>query len=567
MASIQGRRHGRHTYYYLVESRRIHGKPRPIVLQYLGRAEALLARLSEAKRRREPARADVVEFGAIAALWDLSTRLDVAGTIDRHVSKRDQGATVGQYLSLAAINRCVATTSKASFADWYRKTLLPRLCPVVPHLLSSQRFWHAMDGVSFASIRAIEEELSARIVRDFQVDLRTLCFDCTNFDTFIDSTTASDLARRGHAKSKRTDLKVVGLALLVALDGEIPLFSEAYPGNQPDSVTFESITEALVSRYSLLAKEAEDVTMVFDKGNNSRENLQENVLKPFHVIGSFVPSHHADLLGLPLNQFAAIEDPRLKGVVAHRTKKVVFGREWTVVVTRSDSLLEGQIRGIAQHLAKRRRKLRALQIKLRRSQEPGAKGKGYTRAGLKRHAAQLAQGQYLKEILKIEVTKTGGKLGLSFHTDPKAMDRLVRIVLGKRILFTDNHEWATQDIVLGYRSQYHVEAAFKQMKDRTFVSARPFRHWTDQKIRVHIFCCVLALTLSNLLRREVARKGIALTTDALLDELQAIQEVVNLYPSNSPEGGRPRAEHALTRRTRLQEQLFHLLDLARFQAS
>ena len=183
-----------------------------------------------------------------------------------------------------------------------------------------------------------------------------------------------------------------------------------------------------------------------------------------------------------------------------------------------------------------------------------------------RHAADLSHCQYLRDILKVEATDEGGKLGLSFRTDAHALDRLRETVLGKRILFTDNHDWSTEDIVLGYRSQYHVEAAFRQMKDPRFVTFRPVRHWTDQKIEVHAFYCVLALAFAALLRREVARKGIVLTVDALLDQLHAIQEVVNLYPSSGPRGGRPRVLRVTTRRTQLQDQLFRLLDLGRHQA-
>jgi hypothetical protein len=130
MASIQPRRRGKHTYYVIVESRRINGKPRPVVVKYLGSAATVALRLEQAQKAQTPVRADVLDFGAVAALWDLASRLDLVATIDRQVPKRDQGISVGRYLTLAAVNRCVATTSKARFADWYRRTVLTRLCPV-----------------------------------------------------------------------------------------------------------------------------------------------------------------------------------------------------------------------------------------------------------------------------------------------------------------------------------------------------------------------------------------------------------------------------------------------------
>src|SRR5438034_6570024 len=137
-------------------------------------------------------------------------------------------------------------------AQWYRKTPLQRWLPLSAKQLRSQRFWDAMNAVDESAIRKVEMQLSRQLVEDFGIDVRCLCFDCTNFDTFIDSRTSSELARRGHAKSKRTDLREVGLALLVSTDFNIPLFSRVYPGNQPDSVTFGSVTQELIERYRVL---------------------------------------------------------------------------------------------------------------------------------------------------------------------------------------------------------------------------------------------------------------------------------------------------------------------------
>jgi len=198
----------------------------------------------------------------VAARGDLQHGLYLVCTIDRRVAKRDQGLSIGQYLTLAAINRCVAATSKSRFAEWYAGTILPRLCPAPQKLLAGQRFWDAMDHVSGEAIRAVEAELSRRVVEDFELALRTLCFDCTNFDSYIDSTNSAQLPQRGHAKSKRTDLRIVGLALMVSVDGMVPLFSQIYAGNQADSVTFRSVTDELVARYRLLAREAEHVTLL-----------------------------------------------------------------------------------------------------------------------------------------------------------------------------------------------------------------------------------------------------------------------------------------------------------------
>src|SRR5262245_33261912 len=117
MSSIVGKRQGGKTYYYLVESARVDGKPRIVSQQYLGSCEEVMAKLTGASAG-EPVRTRHKRFGDLAAVWSILQRLDVAGVVDRTVSRRsDAAATVGTYLMLATANRIVAPCSKAAFAD------------------------------------------------------------------------------------------------------------------------------------------------------------------------------------------------------------------------------------------------------------------------------------------------------------------------------------------------------------------------------------------------------------------------------------------------------------------
>lgn len=554
MATIQKKVSRGHTYWQIVESRRVNGKPRPIVLMHLGTADGLLRRLQKADGR--PVKAKVFQFGPLAALWNIAAELDVVGIIDHHTYKRDQGLSCGQYMLLAALNRCVAATSKSCLYDWYRKTVLQRLLPTSKRSLSSQRFWDHMEYLDAETIAKIEEQFTRRLVEHFKIDLRTLLFDATNFDTFIDTQTLSELAQRGHAKSKRKDLRIIGLALLVSADFHVPLLSHVYPGNQNDAAMFATVTESLVARYRQFAKQCDHVTLVFDGGNTSKENVQEIDDSAYHFITSLTVTHHKDLLDVPLQKFQSFSDPRLKGTTAYRTEKEVWGQKRSVVVTRSEKLLAGQIAGIKAALRKKRAALQELRTKLRRSQQPKARGKGYTRESLKKRLESITSGQYVSDILKTEIIEPDGRLDFLFSTDPAAFERLKRCRLGKRILCTDNHTWSTEEIILGSRAQHHVEDAFKQMKNPHWVSFSPAFHWTDQKLRVHAFYCVLALMLSSLLQRKAAHAGIRLSIPSLYEQLFEVTEVLNLYPPESKSGrGRLRAQYVLSERTPLQDKL------------
>jgi transposase len=506
----------------------------------------------------------VAAFGDVAAVWHIAERLELVSLLDAVLpAKRHQGLSCGQYLLLAAINRAVAPTSKLQFADWYRQTALTRLLPADPAWLSSQNFWNHMDLVTADHIAACEQQISRRLIERLQLDLRSLVYDGTNFFTYINTRTPAELPQRGHNKQKRGDLRQVSLGLLVSTDFHIPRLHWVYAGNVADSVEFRSVTEELAAHYQELTQTCEHITLVFDQGNNSEESFDTLAPSPFHFVGSLVPSQHADLLAVPRRRFRTVTDPRLEGVEVCRTEKKVFGRPHTVVLTFNQNLLDGQMQGLTANLSKARCKLRELQQQLRRWREGKRKGKRPTLAGVENQVRSICSAQHLKSLLKTELKEVRRGLELTFSTDQAALDHLCRVHLGKTILFTDNADWSDEEIVLAYRSQYHIEDAFKQMKNPHFLHWSPMFHWTDSKIRVHAFYCVLALTLSSVLQRQLWGRGEQMSINRLLEILGEIRETLVIYPRRQGQH-RNQTATCLSRMNPLQQRLFSLLNLQRY---
>jgi transposase len=564
MPSLTPKIIGGHTYYYARYCQRVDGKPKIVRQVYLGKIDDLVAAAERSQLPPQPLETEVAAFGDAATLFDIAQRLDLVPLLDSILpAKRRQGLSLGQYLLLAAINRAVSPTSKLQFADWYRQTVLTRLLPADPAALSSQNFWNHMDLVTADHVLECEKQITQRLIQRFQLDLRALVYDGTNFFTYINTRTPAELPQRGHNKQKRGDLRQVSLGLLVSADFHIPLFHKVYAGNVNDSTEFRSITEELSTHYQQLAESCDHVTLVFDKGNNSEafESLHNT---PFHFVGSLVPSQHSELLAISRRQFRTLTQPGLEGVEAHRTQKKVFVQPRTIVVTFNQNLYDGQLQGLSAHLGKARRKLRDLQTQLQRRREGKVKGgKAPTLDSVKKQIHTICSAQFVEKILKAEVQPLGKGLELTFRTDQAVLDRLCRVQFGKTILFTDNADWTEEQIVLAYRSQYHIEDAFKQMKNPHFLGWSPMFHWTDSKIQVHAFYCVLALLLTSLLQRDLAQKGEPLSINRMLEELGGIRETLVVYPRR-PGQRQPSTVTCLTRMTALQQRLFSLLDLQRF---
>jgi transposase len=558
MPSIVGKRQGGKTYYYLVESARVDGKPRIVSQQYLGSAEEVMAKLTGASAG-EPVRTQHKRFGDLAGVWSMLERLDVAGVVDEVVSRRsDATATVGTYLALATANRIVAPCSKAAFADWWATTAGSRWVKIPHAALDHRRFWKAMDRLGEDDLRRIETELGRRMVTEFELDVSGLVLDMTNFATFIDTgNDRAPIAQRGKAKQKRTDLRLVGLGLVVTRDSGIPVVSHAYGGNRPDVTQFSTVIDELVARYQDLTAQVESLTVVYDAGQNSAANhaLVEDAGIGF--VGSLPPSDHPGLLAIPKTRYTPVEEDRYPGVRCVDTEVTALGVTRRAVVTYSPTLHAKQSRGFDQTLAKARRRLAELQARL-------ARGKTRRdRTAVEAEIAAICRPRWVGEVLTITLTgHTPAEFRLAWRTDQKARKRLENRFFGKRILFTNRTEWTVAEVVAAYRSQSEVESGFRQMKDPHVVSFSPMHHWTDSKIRVHVFYCVLALAVTHLMRRQAEHAGLHLSVRELLDELGGIQETVLLYHDGGK--GRPRAQRMLTETTPTQKQLAELFDIHRY---
>jgi transposase len=550
-------------YYYLRECQRVDGKPKIIWQQYLGSPAELVQRL----QGRTPQKALIREFGASAACLKMARQLDVVGIIDRLVPKRStQGVSVGEYALIAVLNRCVAPCSKTQLGAWYEQTVLPRLLGVRPAQLISQRFWENMDRIDQQAIARIGCELADTAVRQFGLDLRCLLFDATNFFTFVDSfNLRAKLPQRGHSKEGRDNLRLIGLALLVSADGEVPLFHHCYAGNQHDSTIFGALVQEIAQNCRAMAQGVSDLTLVFDKGNNSKDNLTETATTGLHFVGSLVPTQHPQLLAITREQMHRLDKTQLPAVWAYRTEQKVFGVSRTVLVVFNRPLFRAQVKTLRREINKRRRKLTALHVALQRAAKRTA-GKKPTLEGTRKRLATILSGRHMKELFSAQVSaRKGSRLSLKWRFKVNAWKTLQRTLLGKTILFTDQADWRDEQIVRAYRSQAHVESAFRAMKDPHYLSFRPTYHWTDQKLRVHALYCVIALMITSLLRRQLAQAGISVSLARMLDRLAHVREVSLLY--QDAEAKSPRAQTILSDMDEEQNRILAALDLTQFRAA
>ncbi|MGH2668587.1 MAG: IS1634 family transposase, partial [bacterium] len=411
---------------------------------------------------------------------------------------------------------------------------------ITPARLTSQHFWDQMAAVPAPRLAAIEEAVVQRVVEQERIVPDTLFYDTTNFFTFIASTNARPtLPRRGHNKQKRHDLRQLGLALVVSREGQLPLFHLLYDGDRPDVRMFPEVLTSVRTRLERLWGPAPpSVTLVYDKGNVSRATQAAVTGAGLHYVSSLVPSQHPALLAEALPRLTPVPLATGKAVPVYRTRQRLWGQERTLVVLRSERLRAGQVRGLHQHLATRIGALSALTAGL--AAPRGGRG---SRAGLERRLAEILRGQHMRRLLQIDILPVAGRWRLAMAVNAAEYERLTQEQFGLRVLMTDRDDLPTADLIAAYRGQSRAERSFREMKDPETCALRPQYHWTDQKLQVHAFCCVVGYLLLKLLERRARRAGLPVRSPrALLRALQAIREVTVLEPGPR---GRPRVRRQL----------------------
>jgi len=561
MASLIKKKKANTIYYYVVESARVDGKPRIVHQTYLGTADSV-ARLVQDRTAPVPLSATTVEFGLPGALWLAAEKSGVFALLQSLWPKPRSGPSTAHYLLLAAIHRICQPGPKTEVADWYRDSILSSLWGFAPERFTSQAFWDGFDRIAtgeslLAGQRDELEEAQLRLLglwKDQQlVTRRLLAYDTTNFYTYIASTNErNSLAQRGHNKQGRHNLRQVGLSYVLDGDNGLSLCHHLYRGNVADVEEFPEALRRIVTLLERNQIAPDTVTLVLDKGSAALANTLELEQAGVGWISALpwtqAPAEFRSSQKLtPLSS----QEP---GVSAAAETMLVHGQEYRSVVKYSAPFASEQLHSLTTSLSK------AMQSMRRLARELATSAACFTERGLRNKIARWLKPQFVDELVSYQLQQREGRWHLQFDFDHQALERLMAQRLGRTVLISNRLDWTAEQIITAYSGQQHIEQVFRGLKDGDWLGWGPMHHWTDQKIRVHAFYCMLGISLLQYVRRQAEAAWPGLSTEQLLDQLRQIQKYNLLYPPQG-EKGPNRVATVLSKKSLIQQQLTSTLGL------
>lgn len=553
-------------YYYAEERIWKDGKSKRKWQKYLGTLDKIIQ--ATESQSIEIEHSLVFELGGVAAYLSLAEELAIEQKIDSLYPKREQGVSIGRYLLIAAINRGLHAVSKNSLWGWFEQTILFQHWPgVKKSMLSSQRFWDNMDVIQEDQITGIWTEIIKDTIKIKQIDLSKICYDGTNYYTFISSFNArSRIPKRGKNKQGRKDLRQVNYALFCSQKDHIPLYFDVYEGSRHDSPGFEKIIDRFRDCFQADNISCDNITIIFDKGNNSLGNIEKLHHNSLHYIGSLKLNQVKELAGIS-NQdkrLKACRDLSLSGWKAFRTEIDVYQREATVILIFNPNLYDKQLKTMLNDINNCIEELSQLQQKLQdRVNGIVTKGRKPTMTSVETQVKTILKRQYMKEVISVDYSTKNQVPVINYSINEGKLKEIKDKQLGKKVIFTDNHNWETEEIILSYNNQAVVEGLFKKTKNRNYGSWWPLHHYTDQKVKVHGLYCTISLLLRSLIERELRMNNIKISMERLHDELTGIKQVVSVFHKQGKRKGKQKA-NSLSKMNELQSKLFKMFQMKQY---
>lgn len=346
--------------------------------------------------------------------------------------------------------------------------------------------------------------------------------------------------------------------MVVTRQDRVPLFHCTYEGNLQDSKVFQNVLRALKKRMQARGLAIGKHTLVFDRGNPSTANLAQLKDAQSHYVGALTPYPHQTLVkdAMAALQECVMDEPSFLPV--YRDKRLIWGEERTVIVTLSEKLKAGQLRGLYPSLARAEKQRKALQAQLG---QPQAKKRDTET--LKDHIKKMTAVQFIKPRIEWSLTTLApGKYPLHYTLNQDLLSEQ-EARLGFRILMTDHHHWATQAIIQAYQGQSKIEPAFKELKNPHPLAIKPQFHWTAQKIHGHYFMGVLGYLLTTRGYRQVKTQGaFEASMNRLLETLNQIRWAT--LPEQSTTTGKMTAVYKREEMTDAEQAILRALDIDDF---
>lgn len=368
-------------------------------------------------------------------------------------------------IKLMILSRIINPESKLSLTRWYHYLYLPG---ILPKTIDVHKFYTALDYL-IGKKEEIEKALFVRLKEQGLIDATVVFYDLTS--SYFEGEEC-EIAAFGHTRDHRSDCLQITIGLVIDKSG-LPIFHEVFAGNMLDKQTVKGILDKVKNVLSI-----KNILFVADKGMLSPENvaaLKQLTIDGYTYILSQSPRTGYDSLKPYLSQkdtWIKLSDTLYftkteEGLVLCYNPKTYKKAKQT-----REEKIEKLTTLIAAELAK--------ETQTKRAQN---KNTIHDRIVKKLHTSHM--GKYFDS-----------------KNDFKKKDTIIEkeeLLDGVWVL-TGNANLTPEEMIEAYKQEATIESSFRVIKD--VVEVRPIYHYNTQRVKAHVFICVLSYLVARLLEQK-----------------------------------------------------------------
>ncbi len=470
------------------------------------------------------------EYGLSRALYKLTEQLGMVQIFKHHIKKKTEDPFLALRILMMVINRLVWPCAKYSVQKWYSKSDLSNSTGMPINELESQKVYRAMDKLDESSVE-IETALCKVISAQENISFEIMYLDFTNQESYSRNHD-SELLDYGHNKRGKDDIYQINISLCCDAESGIPFFHKIYPGNFNDKQFIHEYAKELRTRLDNVGWKERN-TLVIDRGINGKDNFDLLLEHKFDYIGGLIEREFPQYFEIPKSDLRKTYSHKREDKNHLRIRYIskvdeIYGKKHKIVIFYSKENYDDKVDRLESRLVKYKRLCEQKLIEFKKEiMEKTFQSNWNNVENITKKLREINKEMF--SLLSFKIQSYRFDLKWDIQRNEKSIKTYID-KFGKHVLFTNRFNLTDKQILDLFFDKDKIERNFQFLKSNAYTNRLivlgPMLHSKDERISSHVYTCIMALQLYQILRNRLKKAEIEFSTQEALEE---IQEIVCYY--------------------------------------
>lgn len=466
------------------------------------------------------------EYGLSKTIYELTKQLGLVLIFQHHLKKKQEDKYLPLRILMMVLNRLIWPCAKYSIEKWYTRSDLSNIIGLPPNQLESQKVYRAMDKLD-ESCTEIETAVCKVISAQEKISFDKMYLDFTNQESYSKNHD-SELLDYGHNKRGKDELFQVNISLCCDAEAGIPFFHKSYRGNYNDKQFIHEYAQELRQRLKDVGWN-DRTTLIVDRGINGKDNFDLLLEHQFDYIGGLIEREFPKYFGIPKSKLRKRYTHKREGKPALNIKYTsmigeIYHRKHKMIIFFNQENYDDKVEQLNLDLERYQKQCEEKLSGFKKEIAENTFQSNWNNVDkINNHLKEM--NKKISPLVSLKIKSYRFELEWKIIRNDKAIKQYIDN-LGKHILFTNRLDLTDKKILDLFFNKDKIEKNFQFLKSNAytnrFIVLGPMLHSKDERIASHVYTCILALQLYQIVRNRLKKHKIDISAQRSLEELEEI---------------------------------------------